>query len=80
MEPQRRRLKVATDLFDTLIIEHVDEIGHGFLFWHTTKSAVAEAFIASLGFPAQPLAPDKTLVTLPQTVSPRSSEHRKARG
>ena len=68
MEPQRRRLKVATDLFDTLIIEHVDEIGHGFrLFWHTTKSAVAEAFIASLGFPAQPLAPDKTLVTLPQT-------------
>jgi hypothetical protein len=64
--PQRRRLKVATDLFDTVLVSHIGEMRHGFLFRHRANSPIAVAFLASLQLSVLPIAPDETLVTFEQ--------------
>jgi hypothetical protein len=65
--PPCRRLRVATDLFDTLIVGYAGQSRHGFLFRQVSDSPIAAAFVASLRLPVLRLARDETLVTLKQS-------------
>jgi hypothetical protein len=62
--PECRRLGVATDLLDTLIVDHAGAICPGLVFQHAADSPVAARFIESIGLTACRLAPDQTMVAL----------------
>jgi hypothetical protein len=62
--PERRRLKVATDLLDTLLVEHADAISPRLVFRHAANCRVAGSFIDSVGLKTRWLAPDETMVVL----------------
>jgi hypothetical protein len=62
--PECRRLRVATDLLETLIFDYADAIGAQLVFQHPEKCPVAVSFIESVGLTARRLAPDRTAVTL----------------
>jgi hypothetical protein len=62
--PECRRLRVATDLLDTLIVDHAGAISPGLVFRHASNSLVAAGFIESIGLKSRRLAPDQTMVTL----------------
>jgi hypothetical protein len=62
--PECRRLGVATDLLDTLLVDHAGAIQPRLVFRHAANSPTAASFIDSIGLKARRLAPDQTMVTL----------------
>jgi hypothetical protein len=62
--PECRRLRVATDLWDTLLVDHAGAIRPRLVFRHAANSPLAANFIESIGLKTRRLAPDQTLVTL----------------
>jgi hypothetical protein len=62
--PECRRLRIATDLLDTLIVDHAGAIRPRLVFRHAANSPIAASFIESIGLTALRLAPDQTMVTL----------------
>jgi hypothetical protein len=65
--PDRRRLKIATDLLDTAIVDHRVWITAQLVFHHPARCPTAASFITSTGLPAVRLTPTQTMVSLPQT-------------
>jgi hypothetical protein len=63
--PERRRLKIATDLFDTLTLDHRPSITAQLVFHHPAQCPTAASFIKSTGLTARRLTPNQTIVTLP---------------
>jgi hypothetical protein len=62
--PERRRLKIATDLFDTLTVDYRASISDQLVFQHRADCPIAASFIQSTGLPARRLASNQTTLTL----------------
>jgi hypothetical protein len=64
VRPERRRLKIATDLFDTLTIDYRTSIHDELVFQHGADCPIAASFIQSTGLPARRLTRNQTTLTV----------------
>jgi hypothetical protein len=62
--PERRRLKVGTDLVDTLIADHAGVLSALLVFRHPANCPISTRFVRSTGLHTRRLAPVATMVTL----------------
>jgi ribosomal protein S18 acetylase RimI-like enzyme len=67
--PERRRLKIGTDLFQALVVDHLPATSRQVVFSHPVSSEPAFGFLRSLELDTVPVAQDATMVILSKTTN-----------